>query len=222
MANFKRNFKFLKGFDMFGYPVSLSFKKNTTYQTIYGGFFTLLLVFAFLMISVYSIYKLFNQDYKETFKYETNLGETYGSLPLKGNNFMMAVKFDAEQLNNWTTPYINVSLIKVTQFRNETKTFKIKNKINLLPCNETHFPGLASEFNKLNLRNALCPDLSANMTLEGNFQENTFTYLQYALTACDNPLLCQNNVTIKNSIEQIGNTVNILFIGIYIILFLKF
>lgn len=215
MADFKLNFinfRFLKRFDMFGYPVSLTFKKKTTYQTIYGGLFTLLLVFVFLIISVYSIYKLFNQDYKETFKYEMNLGETYGSLPLNSNNFMMAVKFDAEQLNNWTIPFINVSLIKVTQFRNETKTFKIKNRINLFPCNETHFPGIVSEFNKVNLRNALCPNLSENLTLEGSFQENVFTYLQYALTTCENPLLCQNNVTIKNTIEQIGNIVNLLFV----------
>lgn len=204
MANFKLSFRFLKEFDMFGYPVSLSFKKNTTYQTIYGGFFTLLLVLVFLMISIYSMYKLFNQDYKETFRYEINLGDTYGSLPLKSENFMMAVKFDAEKLNNWTIPYINVSLIKVTQFRNETTTFKVKKKIKLELCNESHFPGLTSDFNKLNLKNALCPELTANLTLEGNFQENTFTYLQYALTACDNPLLCQNNVTIINSIESIG------------------
>jgi hypothetical protein len=204
MRNFGLNFKFLKEFDLFGYPVSLSFKRNPTFQTIYGGFFTLLLVLVFVMISVYSIYKLFKQDYKETFKYETNLGETYGALALDGKNFMIAVKFDAENLNNWTSPFINVSMIKVSQFRNETRTFKIKDRIELSSCNESHFVGLEKEFQQLNLKTALCPNTSSNLTIEGNFQENLFTYLQFALTSCENPLLCQKNSTIVETITKIG------------------
>lgn len=207
----EQHLKFLKSYDMFGYPISLSFKKKSTYTTIWGGFFSIIVICLLTSLFTYSFYKLFNREYLETSKYIMNLGNEYGSLDLNTENFMIAMKFDSELINNWTQPFINITLLQVTQYRNITNTWKVKKRINLIPCTKEHFLGLESDFNILQLKNALCPSLGSNLTIQGNFQEAIFSYLSFSLTSCLDNKTCQNNITIYNTIKKLG-TILIFFI----------
>lgn len=204
METIQKKIKFLKSYDLFGYPISLSFKKKSKYTTICGGILSLAIIIFFLLIFTYSIYKLFNQQYKETSKYMMNLGNQYGSLDLNTNNFMIAIKFDSESINNWSKPFINISMFQTTQYRNSTSTWKIKKKLNMTSCSIEHFNGLETEFEQLQLNSALCPILSSNLTLQGNFQESVFSYLAFTLTSCTDPNICQSNTTIYNTIKKLG------------------
>ena len=86
----------------------------------------------------------------ETSKYLINLGKELGSLELNTNNFMLAVKFDSDLLNNWSKSYINITLTQITQYRNLTNIWKIRNKIKLIQCTRSHFAGLEMEFDHYN------------------------------------------------------------------------
>lgn len=204
MNTFQKNLKFLKTYDLFGYPISLSFKKKSTYTTICGGVLSLIIVSFLLIIFTYSIFKLFNQEYKETTKYITNLGNEYGDLNLNSDNFMVGVKFDNELLNNWTKPFMSVIMYQTTQFRNSTNTWKVKNKLNMTPCTPQHFSGLETEFAQLQLNTALCPAIGSNLSLQGNFQESVFSYLAYNVIACVDNKTCQDNNTIYNTMKKLG------------------
>lgn len=49
----------IKNLDVFGYPISLNFnKKATTFQTIYGGFSTILILTVLLAYSVLLLQKM--------------------------------------------------------------------------------------------------------------------------------------------------------------------
>lgn len=204
MEFFQEKLKFLRKYDKFGYPISLSFKAKPTYNTICGGFFSIVIVIFFLFVSGYSFYKLFNQEYKETNKYILNLGSSFGDLQLNTDNFMMACKFDNDVLNNWTMPFMMVSLTQVRQFRNASGISKEKININLTKCTQDHFPGLKQEFYQQQLNTSLCPTFGSNLSIEGGFQENVFTYLVYSVNSCMNNRNCQNNKTIIDTIKNIG------------------
>ena len=204
MFSISKKFKFFKKYDIFGCPVALTMKNEESYKTIFGGMLTVIINMFFLGVIVYSFFKLFTKQNLETAKYEINLGSTYGYSDLNSNNFMIAINFDQSVLNNWTLPFMNISLIHVTQFRNSSLTFKTKQKIPLKICNHSDFVGLESEFDQLGLNTALCPSPGFNLSLQGNFQENIFSYFQIQLTTCTNNKTCQNNKTIYNTISAFG------------------
>lgn len=124
MNKIKKKIKHLRSYDLFGYPISLSFRKKTSYKTVCGGFLSLLIIIFFISLCIYSIFRLFNKEYMETSKYLMNLGKKIGSLELNTNNFMLGVKFDNELLNNWSKSYINITLTQITQYRNLTNVGK--------------------------------------------------------------------------------------------------
>ena len=117
---------------------------------------------------------------------------------------MLAIRFDQNVLNNWTLPFMNITLMHVTQFRNTSTVWKIKKKIGLRPCLSSDFTGLESDFKQLGLNTSLCPAPGSDFTLQGNYQENIFSYLQIILTTCTNNKTCQDNATIFREVAKIG------------------
>lgn len=214
-----KRLEFLKNIDIFGYMISLSFKKETLHKTLFGGITTTLLAFFMAGLSIFCLFKLFNQDYKENYKYVGKLPGQFGSLDLNGHNFMMAAKFDDETINNWANPFLNITLTQTNQIRYPNGTKKIKNSIKLNPCEEKHFPNLEAEFLKLRLFNALCPDIDANLTIQGSFEEEIFTYLNYEIKYCQDAEICHDKETTEQTLQGIGTTYFLHFFLIFNIRF---
>ncbi len=204
MFSFTKKFKGFKKYDIFGYPIALTMKNEDSYKTVFGGLLTIGIITFFFGIVIYSFYKLFTKQNMETAKFEVNLGDSYGNLDLNDENLMLAIRFDQNVLNNWTKPFMNITLNHVTQFRNTSTVWKSKKKINLRPCKSSDFIGLENEFEILGLNTSLCPVPGSNLTLQGNYQENIFAYLQIILTSCTNNQTCQDNKTIYSEVSKIG------------------
>ena len=92
----------------------------------------------------------------------------------------------------------------VTQYRNSTTIWKTKKAMKLKVCDYSDFPGLNKDFDQLGLKTSLCPIKGTLMPLQGNFQEETFSYFQVILTTCSNKTICQTNSTIYKTISLIG------------------
>ena len=204
MNSFFKHFKLIRDLDLFGYPISLSFNKKTHHQTKLGGFFTAIFLLFIIGLTAYCIFKLINKDYKLNYASMSRLTDHYGSIPLNGNNFMMAVKFDSDLFNDWDKPLLNITLIQTTQFRNKNGITKRKIYSTLNRCEEKHFSGLETDFNRLNLTSALCPDTNANLTVEGKFEEDVFTYLNYEIKPCQDTTKCQPSSKIDEVMTMIG------------------
>ena len=205
MLNFQRKFKFFKQCDIFGYPIAFTMNKVSSFKTIFGGIMTSLLIFFFFGVIFYSFFKLFTNQNLETSKYELNLGSSYGFLELSDQNFMIAILFDQKILNNWTKPFINLTVNHVIQYRNSTTpAWKTKANIVLKACEYSDFSGLEKEFDELGLNLALCAGRGSNLSLQGNYQENVFSYFQIILTSCMNSSVCQDNETIYKEISKLG------------------
>ena len=179
-------------------------KKDYAYKTIFGGVMTLFLMISMVALIVYSFSRLFLKEDMYVNKYQVNLKSEYGHIDLNDENFMIAMKFDDESLNNWTNPFMNLSLIHVVQYRNETTLWRNKTYINLKPCQKTDFIGQETDYEQLALNTALCPDSHFNTSIEGSYQEKVFAYFQIALTTCSNSLVCQNQEVINSVISGIG------------------
>ena len=88
---------------------------------------------------------------------------------------MLAISFDQQVLNNWTLPFMNITLMHVTQFRNTSTVWKTKTKISLKPCQSSDFIGLKDEFEQLGLNTSLCPAPGSDFTLhKGIFKRKSF------------------------------------------------
>lgn len=209
--------KMLSFLDIFGYQISLSFKKKTIHRTKCGGFISLTLFLFILGLSIYCLSRLFNEEYKENYTKIKRLGDNFGSLPLKGENFMLAVKFDNNLINDWDKPFLNITLTKTTNINNNSVLSKINTNILLKKCEVKHFKGLEDQFSQLNLGNALCPDVSADLTLEGGIDQNLFTYLKYGISLCRDSQKCQDYSKLVETLSAKRNN-SILFNFLIIIL----
>lgn len=181
--------KLLSQLDMFGYQISLSFKKKMIHKTKFGGILSMTIYLFILGLSFYSLLRLFNEEYKENYVKIKRLGESFGSIQLSGGNFMIAAKFDNELFNDWNNPLLSVTLSIVTEVNNGTSAKKNKTPYSLKNCEAKHFNGLEKDFYRFKLGNALCPQISDNFTLEGGFEQNIFSYLKYEIRILENPNL---------------------------------
>lgn len=204
MKKIFKKFKFLRSFDIFGYPVTLTMKENYEYKSIFGGLLALLFQLFFLLIIIITCYRLFSYKYMTVSESANNLGSSYGVLELNQSSFRFALKFQNAILNNWTQPYFNITLYHVIQFRNTSSVYRLVKEIPTKNCNKSDFGDLEDEFLELQLDGALCPELSANLTLEGNYQENIFSYFQIALDTCNDSSICQNETTISGLSSSLG------------------
>ena len=207
MDSIKNKLKFFKKCDIFGYQIALRMKNDDYYKTVFGGILTFLIILFFICVTFYSFYMLFTRQTVQTNKYDINLGTKFGNLNISDQNYMIAIRFDADILNNWTNPFMNVTMRHVSQYRNTTSLWKIKTPIDLKICEKTDFPGLEEQFNQLALNTSLCPVPGTPMLLAGTYQEDLFAYFQIMLTTCSADS-CQDNATIYNTISQIGNIFN--------------
>ena len=203
MQKLKKKMKFLKKFDLFGRSVTLTMKKHLSYKTIFGGCLAVMLQILFVVIILFSLYQLLAQQNFKSNLFTINLGNSYGFLNLNEKILNFALKFDADEFNNWTRPYMNITFVHVTQFRNSTLTYKEKKILSSKICEYSDFQGLNDEFDKLGLKNALCLGAGSNLTLQGNYQEDIFSYFQIIVTNCTDDV-CQNQTTINNAASKLG------------------
>ena len=192
----------LKRFDIFGYPVSLSSQNKTTHTTKLGGFLTILMLSFFVIVGITSLYKLFRIELIGSTNFTQKLGAHYGSLPLGVQSFMLAVKFNVEAINNFTNPYMNVSFVQTTQSRINNSIVKLTRNINLKACTSDHFKGLESQFFSLGLNTALCPEIGSNLTIQGGFTEDSFTYLKVKIFPCSDNIKCQSLQAFNKTVGQ--------------------
>ena len=179
--------------------------QHDTYQTVFGGILSLIVQSFFFIVIIYSLYKLFDLQNFETYQSQVSLGSNYGSIEMKQETINFALKFDQPVLNNWTIPFMNITAVHVTQFRNSSTTFKIKKKIILKQCEYSDFQGDHNvQFDQLGLNTSLCPLPETNLTIQGNFQEDVFSYVQFILTACNDSSLCQSSKKINSTMAKIG------------------
>jgi len=199
---FKDAGKLLKKLDIFGYPISLSSDRRTVHNTKIGGFTSCLILSFFLTVGIISFYELFSLQLMESSSSTVNLGAQLGSLSLTTDIFMVAITTNVNQVNNWTNPFLNVSLSQNTKARVNDTTVVYSNKINLTLCTPEHFRGLEDQFQSLGLNSALCPELGSNLTIEGGFVENIFTYLKLEFYPCSDPTICQTAQAFSDLIDN--------------------
>lgn len=204
MKNIRNKFKFLKNYDLFGHPVTLSMNEKTFYKTVFGGMVSFILEISFLLLIIYSLNQLFSNQYVQTSRYDINLIDSFGKLALNQKEFALALKFDTDILNNWTNPYMNISLIQTHLTRSLNDSINKKKVIlPLKPCKIEDFKDFQVEFKKLGIANALCPENNVNFSMIGAYEENIFDYFQIKVSVC-NEANCQTKEAIEQVVQSIG------------------
>lgn len=133
------------------------------------------------------------------------MNENYGQISLESRNFMLSVKFDQSLLNDWSHPFLNVTLTQTIQLKNSNNTIKIRNPIKLIKCESSFFSGLEDQFEKLKLEEALCPEQNSNLSIQGNFDEEVFSYLSFSVTECEDKDTYRETRLIVETFEKLCN-----------------
>jgi hypothetical protein len=179
----------VKKCDIFGYLPHMKINKKKSFNTTYGGFFSILIILTIL----YSIWHFGNEI---IFKRQPSLiTTTYNDEdPLKINltdsNFAIALGLQTPSYVN----YLDESIYTISAVQNLMKrlgdgktTFEKKN-INMIPCNRKEFKLIPDYFKLMDLKNLYCIE-NNDIYLEGDFGRESWAYLEFSFKRCKNSTL---------------------------------
>ncbi|CAD8100397.1 unnamed protein product [Paramecium primaurelia] len=188
---------------------------KSTYQSSFGGFTsiaTIFLVFLFFSTNFVDYLDGKNIITKQTQVYDDDLT----NLQLDDQDFIMALGI--EQSNFLSQPYFTLSLQQREYERLPNGTV-LKNitQLPLVPCTlerfqqifERYGKNFSEDFERLQLKNLLCPQTQISMNIGGTYTSNNFNFLKIEVTPCkqssSNDRTCASDDEIKQQLELNGN-----------------
>lgn len=187
-------FLFLKKFDLFAEPVSLTFKESKKIATKSGSFFTLLLIIMVILISNFKLESIISRStvYVQNFAKRT---DTPPEINMK-NRF--AFYFSIPELSAIKGKrYFDFTIgIGTIIFLENGTSISTNQNLNLMKCNISHFPMLAEEdLVHSGINDWICPDFNdekIDFTVKGTFGNREYKYIRINVKSCSNKLNLDN------------------------------
>ncbi|CAD8198624.1 unnamed protein product [Paramecium pentaurelia] len=188
--------------------------QKSAYQSSFGGFTsiaTIFLVFLFFSTNFVDYLTGKNIITKQTQVYDDNLQ----NLQLDDQDFIMALGI--EQNNFLSQPYFTLNL-QQRQYERLSNGTIIKNitSLPLVPCTLERFQSIfkrygqnfTNDFERLQLKNLLCPQNQISMNIGGTFTSNNFNFLKIEVTSCNQSEYtdrrCASEDELKKQLEEKG------------------
>jgi hypothetical protein len=185
--------------DMFGYSPHMQVNKQQSYQTVFGGFISIIVIFA-IISAVWLFGKEIILKEKPGVIVSTYSDADPMQTQFNDENYVITLGLQDPDY----TFYLNESIYKVelthnTMMRSENNkvTFESK-KIEVIRCSNKNITLLNDYFKLLDLNNLLCLK-NGNFSLEGSFGRSIFTFLEFKFNRCKNST--ENNFSCKSSQE---------------------
>jgi hypothetical protein len=226
--------------DIFGVEPKLLYNNSSKHTTVLGGILSILVGITFAL-GFYAFGKeIFLKELPTTIfsnEYRTS-PERFNLTQDKFNFFIGVQNTDTEYYIDPSIVSVKVALEKYTKVKsaNGDVSFKFDSvKFDTEPCDlERHFGNLGHLFKDQPLKQLLCVDPKAykQIFIEGTFGQDTFSYIQVQLSACENSTIpgspvCKSEEHIKkvlaggffvlNVIDTIYNPKNYSSVNEYIL-----
>eukprot|EP00347_Sterkiella_histriomuscorum_P014730 403359766 len=196
---------------MYGAPINLMYKSKDTYQTIYGGLFTIitrLLVLAFFIYGLIDVYNKQNSIVKKTL-YRDPLKENV-RIDVDQQKFDMGITFSVYDYNSDFYDniyrYFQVKVSNATVSHNSLGGYDFEEDFFPLSyCSKDRFGGDEVIAEQMVTDSLLCPD-NLKFLLAGSLTGNFSTFAIF-IKPCDNDILIQQNknFTCAQGVQQYFN-----------------
>ncbi|CDW81840.1 UNKNOWN [Stylonychia lemnae] len=219
MPNKPRNFRtvladYICQQDQFGHPISLTYKRNNTFKTFFGGFITILFRMGIVVFLVFEIMKVVEKKSNiANSQYRRNLVEDKRQYQIDLTNFDLAYSIFS------TDPKIaaNIDRYVSVQFQEvyfawskdgATYTMDVKD-VPLDNCPPGRFLGETVQTDNFGIQfNYKCP-VTINSTLQGSFATKETRYIQVLVGGCNQAILnktkpnlqCANDTDIMKALD---------------------
>jgi hypothetical protein len=199
--------------DFIGLEPTFTFQSNKRYKTILGGMMSIVLCFLFIAGMVYFGRDLWEKNSPMLIS-SSSLNPNAAPLQLTPENFpfYIALEDSANNLNYFKDETVyNMQTFFRTQKRvidsNGLVALQVQSiPVNMVNCDiNYHFPGVEAAFNTTTFQKAYCIAPGQNITIQGDFPDNQFNFLQVNFFQCVNTttvINCKPQSVIDKSIRN--------------------
>lgn len=200
----------LKKIDMFSSPVQLKFKRQAFFKSVLGGFFTIFLVLATILLSL----SIWNELFKRTNPKISNLviyNEENIDINLYDQNFPIAFYLDSNG-KFFDESYFSIDYYIFDRLKINNEIVNKRISIGTIDCKDAFekksiyensnflVNNKSSYLDDNNFMNWKCIK-NKNFTIKGNYIKNSFTNLYIEVKGCKNSTI-QNDQLIANQKES--------------------
>ena len=210
MTKFK--YPCFQALDIFGVPPLFTIRGRATFQTQIGSSLTIVCATLILTYIIFFIDEMINHkspNLNSIIYYE----ETPSEITLNKNNFSFVFGLQTKEYKN----FIDESIYKVNAYQsklilNKNGVYNYENEpLKVIKCDEYKFEIIPEKFKKLPIENLYC--LSNNISLKGDYMQESWNFIQFNFMKCVNSTENENNCKSENEINTILNEG---FIGMFI------
>lgn len=181
MTNIKER---LKAFDNFAEPISLRFKGEHKFKTIFGGSLS---IFMFILIMGFSYSKFTSFLYHQVKYIEAIDKNNFIPLPIN-LKYRLALTIGPEQFNSVKGKRFLDFFLILGKKENINGT-AVTNKVSLKfqKCNSSHFPEFSeNQLKRSSIENWICPNYNqdSDFFVQGKFMNDFYKYLQIMIMQC--------------------------------------
>ena len=204
---------FIRSFDVFAKPITLTFYQKVKFSTSNGGFLTICMVILLFIIAVNKMNDVVNHKFVSSFVTESIKSTPP---PVKINNFF-AFTFEPVIMNSLNGKRyfdFGVDFPIYTRLPNGTQIKDRSIKFILSHCNSTHFPMFTTkQITNYAMTDWVCPNIPENSEIAGNYDSSIYKFINLKISKCGTyrPLSlnesCASDDEIRNLLLQNGGKI---------------
>ncbi len=195
--------RIIKSFDLFRFVPSLQIKNSKSFRTFLGSVVSILVVLTILYATWHFGREIFYKQ-KPTLIVTNYNDANPKSLYLTPESFEIAQSLQNPDYSSYFNESIyTIDATQITILRKGDGSIDfITNKIDLIRCSEKNITLLADYFNLADLKNLYCIK-RMNYTLEGEFGQEKWSYINMAFKRCQNGTgtVCKSNEEISRRLD---------------------
>ena len=199
--------------DFLGKTQNFTIAKKNTFRTYIGSILSLIIIAIMISFVTYFAISIFDKDNPNLVTTVYNVDDPPFT-PINDSVHIMTLSLQTPNYSLYIDESIytlNAFFMKYTISHNGTQEI-LKEKLNIIKCNEYNFTLLPDYFAHLDLDNLYCLDKNSSLYIKGEYGKEEWTFINYEFSRCVNT---SENNNICKSDQEIDDKLAGGFLGIF-------
>ena len=199
--------------DFLGKTQNFTIAKKNTFRTYIGSILSLIIIAIMISFVTYFSISIFDKDNPNLVTTVYNVDDPPFT-PINDSVHIMTLSLQTPNYSLYIDESIytlNAFFMKYTISHNGTQEI-LKEKLNIIKCNEYNFTLLPDYFAHLDLDNLYCLDKNSSLYIKGEYGKEEWTFINYEFSRCVNT---SENNNICKSDQEIDDKLAGGFLGIF-------
>ena len=199
--------------DFLGKTQNFTIAKKNTFRTYIGSILSLIIIAIMISFVTYFSISIFDKDNPNLVTTVYNVDDPPFT-PINDSVHIMTLSLQTPNYSLYIDESIytlNAFFMKYTISHNGTQEI-LKEKLNIIKCNEYNFTLLPDYFAHLDLDNLYCLDKNSSLYIKGEYGKEEWTFINYEFSRCVNT--SENNNKCKSD-QEIDDKLAGGFLGIF-------